>query len=224
MSSKNYLKPKHVHRERSQPSYRKKLGFLEKKKDYKKRAKNFNFKKDHLALLQRKAETKNPDEFYFAMINSSIASGSHNEHKKCLRPDEVRQMVSQDVHYLQYHQQLERKKISRLKSQIHKIQNAKNDNVKSKKTKKSKKSKNKHIYFGSDNDDLLAENKNIEFDNKMNGIADSDGMENKNKNLSGLKGLKGIMKQRKDKEKKITKALNELRGKLIRMVYSDFVY
>ena len=109
MSSKNYLKPKHVHRERSQPSYRKKLGFLEKKKDYKKRAKNFNFKKDHLALLQRKAETKNPDEFYFAMINSSIASGSHNEHKKCLRPDEVRQMVSQDVHYLQYHQQLERK-------------------------------------------------------------------------------------------------------------------
>jgi U3 small nucleolar RNA-associated protein 11 len=43
---------------------------LEKKKDYKERAKNYHEKEDKLKLFKQKAELKNQDEFYFKMLKS----------------------------------------------------------------------------------------------------------------------------------------------------------
>lgn len=46
------------------------MGLLEKKKDYKERAKNYHEKEDKLKLFKQKAELKNQDEFYFKMLKS----------------------------------------------------------------------------------------------------------------------------------------------------------
>lgn len=62
--------PKRKYRERVQPGNREKLGFLQKKKDYKIRAKNYHQKEDMLHKMKHKARMKNEDEFYFKMANS----------------------------------------------------------------------------------------------------------------------------------------------------------
>lgn len=64
------VEPRRVHRERSQPKARAKLGLLEKKKDYKERAQAFHRKKDRLRALQLKAAFRNPDEFNFKMVRT----------------------------------------------------------------------------------------------------------------------------------------------------------
>lgn len=46
------------HRERSQPSFRKHLGLLEKKKDYKLRADDYRHKQEYLRALRKKALEK----------------------------------------------------------------------------------------------------------------------------------------------------------------------
>lgn len=53
------------HKERAQPAARKKLGLLEKHKDYVERAKDFHKKQKVIRTLKSKADSKNPDEFYF---------------------------------------------------------------------------------------------------------------------------------------------------------------
>ena len=61
---------KRKYKERHQPEWRKKKGFLEKKVDYKKRAKKFTERKEMYQKLSEKAQLKNENEFYFKMINS----------------------------------------------------------------------------------------------------------------------------------------------------------
>lgn len=63
---------KKQHRERAQPLDRKKLGFLEKKKDYKIRAKDHHIKESRLKYLRRQAEFRNPDEYHHDMAHSVI--------------------------------------------------------------------------------------------------------------------------------------------------------
>jgi U3 small nucleolar RNA-associated protein 11 len=58
------------HKERGQLASREKLGLLEKKKDYLQRAKDYHGKQKRLKALREKALFRNPDEFYYKMINT----------------------------------------------------------------------------------------------------------------------------------------------------------
>lgn len=73
MSSWKNIIQTRAHRERAQPSARKKLGLLEKHKDYVQRARNYQAKKKRLKNLQDKAAMRNPDEFYFKMAKTKTA-------------------------------------------------------------------------------------------------------------------------------------------------------
>lgn len=116
-SLRNARKTQRVHRERHQPLGRNHLGPLEKKKDYRKRAKDQNDKKAALATLRKRALNKNPDEFHYHMINSELKDGVHFEKVK----DEELAVgdVMQDLVYVSHRRNVERKKIDKLKAQLH---------------------------------------------------------------------------------------------------------
>lgn len=54
-----------TYKERAQPKARRHKGFLEKKRDYLVRARNYKEKREKLRSLKRQAELRNEDEFYF---------------------------------------------------------------------------------------------------------------------------------------------------------------
>lgn len=120
------------HRERQQSSVRSHLGPLEKKKDYKVRAKGQEKKKKALKRLHEKALNKNPDEYDYHMINSKLEDGVHFEkvNNKTLSIKEV----SSDLQYISHRQNIERKKIEKIKSELHLLH-------------KNKKPQNSHVLF-----------------------------------------------------------------------------
>ncbi|XP_071964845.1 probable U3 small nucleolar RNA-associated protein 11 [Antedon mediterranea] len=123
------------HKERGQLANRRHLGLLEKKKDYKLRAKDYHSKQDELKRLRQKAFNKNPDEFYFKMINSKMEDGVHRKKKKekVQTDTQIRMMDTQDIRYVNLKRGIEAKKIERLKSSLHMLDEAR--------------PKNKHTFF-----------------------------------------------------------------------------
>ena len=73
---KKYI-PRRKYRERGQIERRKRLGFLEKKQDYKIRAEDYHEKEKKYKNIKEAARTRNPDEFYHKMIKAKIIDGEH---------------------------------------------------------------------------------------------------------------------------------------------------
>ncbi|KAF6015491.1 hypothetical protein HII12_000649 [Brettanomyces bruxellensis] len=107
---------KKQHRERSQPQRRKRLGLLEKKKDYRLRAADFHKKQAQLKILKNKAKSYNEDEYYHAMTrNHTDARGIliSDRDQESLTNDEVMLLKTQDTGYLTTIAQREAKKIEK---------------------------------------------------------------------------------------------------------------
>ncbi|XP_011497101.1 PREDICTED: probable U3 small nucleolar RNA-associated protein 11 [Ceratosolen solmsi marchali] len=125
-----------THKERHQPQFRNHLGFLEKKQDYIIRAKDYNKKYNALKLLKKRVLNKNPDEFYFHMINSKKENSitSVNEGDEKYSDEQIKLIQTQDIKYVNYKCILDTRKIDNLHNNLHII-----DAV--------NKTKNKHIFF-----------------------------------------------------------------------------
>ncbi|QPG74658.1 hypothetical protein FOA43_001990 [Brettanomyces nanus] len=107
---------KKQHRERAQPQKRKRLGFLEKKKDYRLRAQDYHKKQAQLKILKQKAKNYNEDEYYHAMTTKKTDSRGiliSEKDTEILSNDEILLLKTQDTGYLNTMAQREAKKIAK---------------------------------------------------------------------------------------------------------------
>ena len=136
-SLRNAVKRK-THKERSQPSARKKYGLLEKKSDYKLRARDYRRKKGRLRLLKEKATYRNPDEFYFSMVKKHTLDGIHQDggcrgsssvyDSEPLSKGIKKLFRSQDAAYVQTKLNQETRKIEKLNDNLHFLGSSKTNN------------------------------------------------------------------------------------------------
>ncbi|KAJ8521990.1 hypothetical protein ONZ45_g1380 [Pleurotus djamor] len=108
------------HKERAQLAHRKKLGILEKHKDYVKRARDYHSKQDRITRLRQKAAERNKDEFYFAMNKEKTRRGVHVKDRGnvALPTDIVKVLKTQDENYVRTARSSGKKKIDKIKSQL----------------------------------------------------------------------------------------------------------
>jgi U3 small nucleolar RNA-associated protein 11 len=126
MSSLRNAVKRVTHKERSQPTHRAHLGLLEKKKDYKVRAKDYHKKQDVITNLRRKAAMRNPDEFYFGMKNSEVHQGRHRKIEEAKRKeriaeighDAVKIMKSQDLSYVRMQTLKDMRKVEKMQASL----------------------------------------------------------------------------------------------------------
>ncbi|XP_039809993.1 probable U3 small nucleolar RNA-associated protein 11 isoform X1 [Panicum virgatum] len=140
MSSLRNSIPRRAHKERAQPEARKKFGLLEKHKDYVVRSKAFHRKEEIIGKLREKAAFRNPDEFYFKMINSKTVGGVHRPKPGANKytEEELLLLKNKDMGYIIQSIQSEKKKIEKLCSTLHRLY-----------TKRP----NKHVYFAEDREE-----------------------------------------------------------------------
>ncbi|KAI8821618.1 small-subunit processome [Fimicolochytrium jonesii] len=122
MSSLRNAVQRRNHKERSQLSSRENRGLLEKHKDYVLRARDYNRKQKTLKTLRQKASFKNPDEFYFGMVNAKTRKGVHTltrEREQQFDHEFLKLLKTQDVGYVNYQKSLNAKKIEKLRSGLH---------------------------------------------------------------------------------------------------------
>ncbi|CAE7560244.1 unnamed protein product [Symbiodinium pilosum] len=111
---------KRVHLERHQPKHRRKLGYLEKHKDYVKRAKDFHKKEDIIKDLHRKAYFKNEDEFAYGMMSHSTTKDGKKQKKKVHLSQEEQQLAeSQDTQYVAMREQIDNKAVEKRTQRLH---------------------------------------------------------------------------------------------------------
>lgn len=131
MSSMRNAVHRRSHRERAQPEERKRLGLLEKHKDYSLRAKDYNKKKEQLKSLRQKAADRNEDEFYFGMLSrrgpgstltrtrkSFTGAVDGDRGNKAMDMDTVRLLKTQDVGYLRTMRNVVAKEVRELEERV----------------------------------------------------------------------------------------------------------
>ncbi|XXG48758.1 hypothetical protein AAC387_Pa02g3118 [Persea americana] len=140
MSSLRNAVYRRAHKERAQPHSRKKFGLLEKHKDYALRAQAFHKKEEALRKLKEKAAFRNPDEFYFKMIKTKTVDGIHRPESEANKysQEELMLMKTQDIGYVLQKLQSEKKKIEKLRSMLHSLDNQ---------------PLNKHVYYAEDREE-----------------------------------------------------------------------
>ncbi|KAI1731859.1 utp11 protein [Ditylenchus destructor] len=98
-------------------------GHIEKKKDWIRRARDFQEKNNKLKHLRQKAEERNPDEFHFHMVRSQVGlDGVHRELDSSEEEDtEIQKLMGdvRDLKYVNHKLALEQRKIDKLKSTLH---------------------------------------------------------------------------------------------------------
>ncbi|CAG8682697.1 14833_t:CDS:2, partial [Racocetra fulgida] len=120
MSSLRNAVKRRNHRERAQPRSREKYGLLEKHKDYVLRARDYHAKQNRLKNMREKAYFRNPDEFYFKMINSKTKEGVHViERNAAFSGDMIKLLKSQDLNYVKTQRDLGNKKIEKIQNELH---------------------------------------------------------------------------------------------------------
>lgn len=122
MSSLRNAVKRREHKERGQLQERRKLGLLEKHKDYVQRARDYNKKQRRLQQMQVKASFRNPDEFYFRMANTRTEDGVHvseNNHHKELAPEALKLLKTQDLAYLHMKRAVDLRKAEKLTAGLH---------------------------------------------------------------------------------------------------------
>lgn len=120
MSSLRNAVKRVTHKERAQPARRKRLGLLEKSKDYKLRAKDWHAKQTALRRLHSKAAARNPEEFYHGMIKARTRGGVHEvQADKHVSADVVKLVRSQNINYLRVHESAEARRIEKMRGSLH---------------------------------------------------------------------------------------------------------
>ncbi|EGZ26496.1 hypothetical protein PHYSODRAFT_248257 [Phytophthora sojae] len=122
MSSLRNVVKRREHKERGQLRERKKLGLLEKHKDYVKRARDYNQKQKRLQTLQLKAALRNPDEFYQRMADARTEGGVHvstHNHIKQVDSEALRTLKTQDLAYLHMKRAVDLRKAEKLNRGLH---------------------------------------------------------------------------------------------------------
>eukprot|EP01112_Ceratiomyxa_fruticulosa_P022519 TRINITY_DN8273_c0_g1_i1.p1 TRINITY_DN8273_c0_g1~~TRINITY_DN8273_c0_g1_i1.p1 ORF type:complete len:252 (+),score=47.32 TRINITY_DN8273_c0_g1_i1:150-905(+) len=110
-----------VHRERPQPADRKHLGFMQRKSDYKIRAKNRNERKQKIKALKQQAAFRNPDEFYHKMIRSNVTDSGKSVYQEDehLSESQLDLLRTQNLNYISLVRNQESKQIEKLQSSLH---------------------------------------------------------------------------------------------------------
>ncbi|XP_073155760.1 probable U3 small nucleolar RNA-associated protein 11 [Henckelia pumila] len=159
MSSLRNAIPRKAHKERAQPSMRRKFGLLEKHKDYVIRAKAFHQKEQTLQKLKEKAAFRNPDEFYFKMIKTKTVGGVHKPESQANKytNEELMLMKTQDIGYILQKLQTEKKKIERLNGMLHSLDNQ---------------SSSKHVYYADDREEAREVRKKVSEQGKASALKD----------------------------------------------------
>ncbi|KAH8584864.1 U3 small nucleolar RNA-associated 11 [Cryptosporidium sp. chipmunk genotype I] len=124
MSSLKHSIHRRVHLERATPVNRLRFGILERKKDYKIRAKRYHEKENLLKSLSEKARTRNPDEFDFGMVNSRLENGRYKKIGSGLpnggltSAEERKLAESQNLTYVHFRKSIDNKKIERMEKEL----------------------------------------------------------------------------------------------------------
>ncbi|CDW86680.1 probable u3 small nucleolar rna-associated protein 11-like [Stylonychia lemnae] len=160
--------PRRMYRERRQLKSREHLGLLEKKRDYKRRAKDYQHKTNVIKKLAEKALQRNPDEFYHKMINAQVKDGEHQVIMKDNKEQIKRRKLDEnkDISLVNLKRMVEKNKSEKIQNNLHMIDFPK---------------QNQHIFFVSDLNEI--KQKQSDYTMKQN-EADNDFEDDEDDNIN----------------------------------------